>query len=113
MPLDYSVSFTGRHDNPLYDVRLVDLVIVVDSAKIPEVLDALARQNFMTVIAPVEVRALDLFTAMRDGYYYGTAPVSELTLTVETIWLREWTAQFMPSELKQALGIPIAAPKTG
>jgi len=84
----------------------------VDSAKIPEVFDALARQNFMTVIN-AEVDAMDLFAAIKDGYFYGTAPVSLLTLEIETIWLREWTAQFMPTELKQALGIRIEAPKTG
>jgi hypothetical protein len=113
VPLDYGVSFTGRTDNPLYDVRLVELVIVADSARIPEVFDALAGQNFMTVIAPVQVEALDLFAAIRDGYFYGAAPVSQLTLTLETIWLREWTAQFMPTELKQALGIPTKAAPTG
>ncbi|MHC4129307.1 MAG: hypothetical protein ACYTE6_03970 [Planctomycetota bacterium] len=113
VPLDYSVSFTGRTDNPLYDVRLVELVIVVESARIPEVFDALARRNFITVIAPVQVDALDLFGAIKDGYFYGAAPVSQLTLTLETIWLREWTAQYMPAELKQALGIPIEAPTTG
>ncbi len=112
MPLDYGVSFTGRTDNPLYDVRDVRLEIVVDSAKIPEIFDALARQNFMTVIN-ARIDAQDLFAAIRDGYFYGTAPVSLLTLDIETIWLREWTAQFMPTGLKQALGIPIEAPKTG
>jgi hypothetical protein len=111
--LDYSVSFTGRTDNPLYDVRLVELVIVVDSARIPQVFDALARRNFITVISPVQVDALDLFAAIGDGYFYGTAPVSRLTLTLETIWLREWTAQFMPIEVKEALGIPIESAKTG
>jgi hypothetical protein len=113
VPLDYNVSFTGRADNPLYDVRLVELVVVVETEKIPEVFDALARQNFITVISPVQIDAVDLFAAIKDGYFYGPAPVSELTLTLETIWLREWTAGFMPAELKQALGIPIEAEKTG
>jgi hypothetical protein len=112
VPLDYGVSFTGRTDNALYDVRDVRLEIVVDTAKIPEVFDALARQNFMTVIN-AQVDEMDLFAAIRDGYFYGTAPVSLLTLDIETIWLREWTAQYMPTELKQALGIRIEAPKAG
>jgi hypothetical protein len=113
VPLDYSVSFTGRTDNALYDVRIVELVVVVETAKIPEVFDALAGQNFITIIAPVQVASVDLYAAIRDGYFYGPAPVSELTLTLETIWLREWTAQFMPVELKQALGIPTEAGKPG
>ena len=28
----------------------------------------------------------------------------------ETIWLREWTKQFMPDDHKRALGIPLPAP---
>ncbi|MHC4650673.1 MAG: hypothetical protein ACYTES_07415 [Planctomycetota bacterium] len=112
VPLDFGVSFTGRTDNPLYDVRSVELVIVAETARIPEVFDALARQNFMTVIN-AQIDAMDLFGAIKDGYFYGAAPVSLLTLELETIWLREWTAQFMPVELKQALGIPIEAPPQG
>jgi hypothetical protein len=112
IPLDYSVSFTGRKTNPVYDVRRVELVIDVDGARIPEVFDALARQNFITVL-DARVETLDLFAAIRDGYFYGSAPVSTLTLDLETIWLREWTAQFMPPTLKQTLGIAIEAKSTG
>ena len=43
VPLDFSLSFTGRTSNPLYDVRHVRVTIVVDSNRIPEVLDALVR----------------------------------------------------------------------
>ena len=46
------------------------------------------------------------------GYFYGGGPVSMLTLQLETVWLREWTADFMPSALRQALGIP-ARPTEG
>jgi hypothetical protein len=113
VPLDYSVSFTGRTDNPLYDVRDVRLVIVVETARMPEVFDALARQNFMTIIDEVVVEPVDLYEAIGDGYFYGTEPVSLVTLTVETIWLREWTSEFMPVELKQALGIPVQQNNAG
>ncbi len=110
VPLDFSVSFTGRTSNPLYDVRHVQLTIVVDSSRIPEVLDALVRYNFITIIN-TQLDVVDSFSEVKDGYYYGGTPVSMLTLELETIWLREWTAQFMPPELKQALGIP-AEPRT-
>ncbi|MCZ6611548.1 MAG: hypothetical protein O6941_02845 [Planctomycetota bacterium] len=112
VPLDFSVSFTGRTSNPLYDVRHVQLTIVVDSSRIPEVLDALVRYNFMTIIN-TQLKSVDSFLEVKDGYYYGGTPVSELTLELETIWLREWTAQFMPLELKQALGIPSEPQTTG
>ncbi|MCH8342695.1 MAG: hypothetical protein IH983_01775 [Planctomycetes bacterium] len=112
VPLDFSVSFTGRTSNPLYDVRHVRLTIVVDSSRIPEVLDALVRYNFITIIN-TQLDVVDSFSEVKDGYYYGGTPVSRLTLELETIWLREWTAQFMPPELKQALGIPAEPQTTG
>lgn len=112
VPLDYSVSFTGRATNPLFDVRLVEVVLIIDSERLPEVFDALAKYNFMT-ITNARVETEDLFLAIKDGYFYGSKPVSRVTLELETIWFREWTTQFMPLELKQALGIPVEAESTG
>ena len=96
----------------MYDVRHVRVTIVVDSNRIPEVLDALVRYNFITIIN-IQLDVVDSFLEVKDGYYYGGTPVSKLTLELETIWLREWTAQFMPPELKQALGIPAEPQTTG
>lgn len=112
VPLDYSVSFTGRATNPLFDVRLVEVVLIIDSERLPEVFDALAKYNFMT-ITNARVETEDLFLAIKDGYFYGSKPVSRVKLELETIWFREWTTQFMPLELKQALGIPVEAESTG
>jgi transposase InsO family protein len=75
----------------VYDVRLADVVFVADTAQLPAVFDALARQNFMTV-TNVRLSSADAFAAARDGYLYGPAPVSQVTATVETIWLRDWTS---------------------
>ncbi len=105
VPPDYTISFTGRHTNPLFDVVYVRADLIVDSARIPEVFDALALQNFMTVVN-AQVESVDQFADLKAGYFYGT-PVSRLTLDIETVWLREWTSPFMPVELKQALGIPV------
>ncbi len=103
--LDYLVSFTGRKTNPLYDVRLVAMTLVVESARLPQVLDALARRNVITVL-DLSMAPADPYEAVMDGYIYGTEPVCELTLSIETIWLRSWTSQFMPEEVKIALGVP-------
>ena len=111
VPLNYGQSFTGRTTNPLFDVRRVEVVLVVDNARIPDVFDALARENFMTV-TNLRLETLDLFEPIREGYYYGAAPVSRLIIELETIWARRWTSQFMPAELKQTLGIPMEAPKS-
>ncbi len=109
--LDFGVSLTGRTSNPLYDVRYVQLVVIVDTQRIPELLDSLVRQNFITVI-DVQYDAVDAFDEASNGYFYGGGGVSMLTLELETVWLREWTAAFMPPDLKRALGIP-EPPKAG
>lgn len=107
--LDYSASITGRKTNPLYDVIYVDLNMAVETARLPQVIDAISRYNFFTVVA-INVVPADSFEAARSGFIYGAAPVSEVSMTLETIWLRDWTAQFMPDDLKKSLGIPVSAP---
>lgn len=101
---DYSRSFTGRKSNSIYDVRNVEVVLVVATEQLPALFDALAKRNFMTVL-DLDLRPADPFEAAKQGYIYGTAPVSEATVVVETIWLREWTAPFMPGDARAALGI--------
>lgn len=112
VPLDFTVSLTGRKTNPLYDVRYVRLALIVDSARIPEVFDALANWNFITVI-DAEIESVNLYEAAAQGYFYGGSAVSLVTFDLETIWIREWTTQFMPDELKLALGIPIPKKTSG
>ncbi len=106
VPLDFAFSFTGRKTNPLYDVRLIQLVLIAETVRIPVVLDALSRKNFITIL-DVKLEAVDAFEEVREGYFYGSAGVSKLTLDLETVWLREWTAPLMPPDLKLALGIPV------
>lgn len=101
---DFAKRFTGRVSNSVYDVRLAEVVFVADTAQLPAVFDALARQNFMTV-TNVRLSSADAFAAAKDGYLYGPAPVSQVTATVETIWLRDWTAELMPGSVRTALGI--------
>ncbi len=112
VPLDYGYSFTGRTTNPLFDVRRAEAVLIVDSEKMPDVFDALARYNFMTILN-AKVETVDLFDAIRDGHFYGGKPVSRVTLLLETVWFRSWTTEFMPPELKEVLGIPVAATNNG
>ena len=108
VPLDYSASFTGRKTNPLYDVVGVDLTIVAETARLPKVIDALARRNFITVTS-LNLTPADPFEAAKEGYVYGGAAVSTVTMRLETIWLREWTSKLMPDDVKKALGILVPA----
>ena len=100
---DYKKSFTGRVSNPIYDVRTATVVVIAETSRLPDVFDAIARRNFMTVLN-TSVRPADPFAAARGGFIYGAAPVSEVTLTIESVWLREWTLPLMPAEAKTALG---------
>lgn len=106
---DYQRSFTGRTSNSLFDVRDVRLTVVVDSVRMPALLDALAAQNFITIL-DVKMSPADQFEDAAAGYIYGASPVSRVELLLETLWLREWTTEFMPEELKAAMGIPVAPP---
>ncbi len=107
---NYSRNFTGRITSPLYDVREAEVVLIAETARLPEIFNALARRNFMTVV-DVTVKPADAFEAAREGLVYGKAPVSEVTMKIESVWLREWTAPLMPAEVRTALGV--TAPAAG
>jgi len=112
VPRKFDLSLTGRVTNSLYDVRILRVHIVVQTDRIPDVLDAIASQNFMTITA-LDLWPSDPFAALQEGYLYGPAAVSELVLDIETVWLRSWTAEYMPAELKTALKIPTEAQSGG
>ena len=103
VPYDFAKSMTGRVSNNLYDVRVATVRMVVASSMLPEVLNAIARQNFMTVTS-LEVAAADAFAAADEGFMYGGKPVCEIKLKVESIWLRPWLAKLMPKELRERKG---------
>lgn len=102
---DYATSFTGRTSNSLYDVRGVYLVVHVETERIPVLLDSFARQNLMTILS-LEITPVDRFELIREGFVYGARPVSEVTIYLETLWLRSWTTTSMPRVVKDAMGIP-------
>ena len=109
VPVDYRASLTGRTSNPLYDVINVDLELVVETERLPQVLDAISTYNFMTVTG-MSLSAADSFAAAEDGYFYGAKPVSTVNMTVETVWLRAWTKESMPASVKQQLKIADTPP---
>ena len=111
-PRDFATALTGRVSNSVYDVVVTEVVFVAETAELPKVFDALAAHNLMTV-TNVRVAPADPFTDARDGYLYGPEPVSLVTATIETIWLREWTAPFMPAVVRTALRVPSAQPGAG
>ena len=101
---NYEASFTGRQSSPLYDVRNVELVVVVETRQLPVLVDALAQENFVT-ITDLTLAPTSAFEAANFGYMFGDQPVSLVTMTLETIWFRKWTAAWMPQDVRDALGV--------
>lgn len=112
---DFAKRFTGRVSNPVYDVRLAEVVFVAETSRLPRIFDALAAENFMTV-TNVRLAPADAFAFARMGFLFGAEPVSMVTATVETVWFRDWTAKHMPTSVRTALGItsaPVGTPADG
>lgn len=107
--LDYALSLTGRASGPAYDVRNVQLRMIASFEHLPVILDAIARRNLMTVTG-MNIRAADPFAAASYGFIYGSDPVVDVTLTIETIWLREWMVPLMPQDMKDVLNIAPPTP---
>ncbi len=113
VPQDLARSLSGRvGPNGLYDIRVADVTLLVSSAEIPRVLDAISTTNLMTVIG-FEVAAVDdLPGHLRLGYVYtrGNESVVRVRLRVESVWLRDWTKKWMPEAMQSKLGFAGAAP---
>ncbi|MDP7030527.1 MAG: hypothetical protein QF733_09940 [Phycisphaerales bacterium] len=105
---DYSRSISGRVTNEAFDVVLVDLDMVVATSRIDDVLSGFTRAPVMSVL-DVELSQVDAFDALKNGEYFGEAPVSRLVVTLETLWLREWTGTLMPDEARTRIGMAARA----
>lgn len=99
----FGISATGRVCNEIYDVRHAKLSVIVDSRRIPALINALPKVNFMTVLA-VKVMDVDEYDHLRYGYVYGDATV-QLEIDIETIWMRKWTSELMSDDMRAFLGI--------
>ena len=96
----YAASPTGRPAHtPLYDLVRFPVVLRVDATKASQVLNGLMRNRLLTV-TNVDVVPFDAASARNNGYVYGDAPVIELHLDVEMLFLREWLAPLMPDAVR-------------
>ncbi len=100
---DRSKSVTGRITNQLYDVVLVDLDMIVATDRLDTVLTAFSKP-IETAVLDVVVEPIDSFEDLKQGYYYGSGSMSRVVLTVETIWLRQWTQSHLPDGVRSTLG---------
>jgi len=108
-PPNYLASVTGRTSGPLagnglYDLRTVYVTAVVSTRRLPALLDAISRTNFMTVL-DLDAESVDTIEDLKLGFFYGNESVIRVQLKIETAWLREWIKPFMPAALRAAYGI--------
>jgi hypothetical protein len=107
VPTDPKFSITGRGMgswNTVYDLRHSTMTCVVSSARLGEFLDAIERTNFMTVTG-LEVSGVNVWSDLREGYYYGPEHVVKVKVDIESVWLRSWMTAYMPDRVKTVLGI--------
>jgi hypothetical protein len=109
----FDAHLTGRPPdalNQLYDVRQAAVLLHVDSSRLPQVIEAFGRTNFITV-TDVTVSRVDLDGELGRGFFYGNDHVVQAQLTVEILYLRQWTTQFMPPSIRASLGLPESDPE--
>ena len=99
---DFAASINGLRTNQLFDVRDATLVVVCETTAVPKLVNALSAQNFITVTGLSLVPA-DTFAAARQGYAFGSQPCSEVTLKLQSVWLRDWTTESMPKGMMAAI----------
>ncbi|MBB6430796.1 hypothetical protein [Algisphaera agarilytica] len=109
---NFAFGPTGRSSNGLYDVRHARVIAHVDYQRLPEFLNSIARVNLMTVLN-VNVQAVDEYELLHELYMYGQGDVVEVELIIESLWLREWTAELMPEDTKRYVGLLEPAEGTG
>ena len=100
---NYADSLKGWSSNQLYDIYRSKVTMVVETTKIPLVTNALVKQNFIT-ITDVQMSPTDPFRDIQDGFFYGEGPLSTIKFTLESVWLRKWTYELMPDEVRKKFG---------
>lgn len=102
-------SPTGRKSNDLYDVRYVKVILIADFHQLPTLFDAIAHTNFMTVTS-LSIKDVDEYEYLQRGYHFGTADAVEITMTIESLWMRSWLLKLMPDEVLETRGLTRTQP---
>ncbi|MEX2219537.1 MAG: hypothetical protein WD749_12360 [Phycisphaerales bacterium] len=99
---------TGGGPDAAYDLRNAEMTLIVESARLPDLLNTLSRTNFTTV-TDLDIWETDPWADLEQGYFYGTKHVVRAVIKVETVWLRSWLLTYMPDAMKEQLK-PAEAP---
>ena len=96
----------GGKENKLYEVRYGKLDVIVASSRLPELINAISRTNFMTVV-DVDLSEVDVWRDLSEGFYYGDDHVIEASIEIELVWLKGWMTPLVPQGLRDQLGLPL------
>lgn len=97
-------TYTGRSpsdENGTYQIRRGRLTVIAASDQLVRVLEAISRENFMTVVG-VKLNDVDRWADLSQGYYYGTEHVVRAEIEVESAWLDFWLADVVPDRVASA-----------
>jgi len=108
-PKVFNASPTGRACGPMYDVVHSTLTAVVAQNAVEDLIRTLQSGRMMTVLE-VDEKKIDGAMAADQGYDYGPAPVVQVKIKCEHLFMRDWTARGskapMPAEVRKRLGVP-------
>jgi hypothetical protein len=99
---DFQSSPTGRTSGNVYDVIKFELIAKMDARYVPALIQEMARGKFITV-HKVDTTSIDTTLARDEGFFYGNAPLVQVTLTGEALMLRDWTLKLVPEVVKKDL----------
>jgi len=83
-----ALSLTMRVTEPEYDLVRYRLRVVMPARHLPKLQEKLLALNYHTILS---VSMLEVPSAYRDVYYYGTEPVMLVEMTGELMLLSSWT----------------------
>jgi len=101
-----AASPTGRVNNQMYDVIHFDIEMVVEADQVPWVLDQLAKGRLMSVLQVNSVTAVDSAVAKSLGFFYGSRPMVSVRFRAEDLFMRKWSKDLMPPQIRKQLGVP-------
>ena len=108
VPKVAAMSPSGRVCNALYNAVRFKARLVVDAAKIPEIVRALEAGQFITVMNVQITEVVDPAVAASNqqtgGFHYGNKPVVRAEFDCEELLMRNWTDNLLPDDRKAGLG---------
>ncbi len=107
---DYSTGPFGHpRPNDLYETNTIDIEIIVDARKVPQIISSLTAGRYLFV-NQVSLSSVDTGIAFRDGYLYGPDQVVRLNLRVDILIIRSALGPWLPDAVKAYLATRNAPP---